>query len=344
MKLRKIISLFLVLILFVGLWFIIKIYRDTFTPNTSFNQKEQYVFIPTNSSYTEVQEILMPYIKNFKTFESLAKQFGYDNQLVEGRFLLKKDMNNYEIFQALKKNLPVKVIFNNQETIEKLSGRLSKQIEADSLLLLNTFTAEKFLKDTGFTKETILSMFLPDTFEFYWNVNPLKVRNMLHKQYIKFWNEQRINKAKTIGLSPVEISILASIVQKESAKEDERPIVAGVYLNRLKKGMLLQADPTVVYAKKIATNFQESIKRVYLKDLKIESPYNTYLNKGLPPGPISMPDKSSLNAVLNYKPHDYIFFCANVDKPGYHAFAKTPKEHSINRDKYIAWLNQNKIQ
>ena len=345
MKFKNFITIVAVILLFIGLGFAIVMYKDTFSSNTAFTETETYVHIPTNSTYAETKIILQKYIKDIDKFEKLAAQFGYDQQVIPGRFLLKKGMNNYDIFQSLRKNIPVKVTFNNQETIEKLAGRLSKQIEPDSITLLKTFTDEEFLKEAGFEKENILAMFLPNTFEFYWNTTALKVRNTLHKEYIKFWNEDRLSKAKALGLTPNEVSILAAIVQKETAKVDERPRVAGAYLNRLNRNMLLQADPTVVYSKKkLSNDFDQVIKRVYLKDLTLNSPYNTYLYKGLPPGMISMPDVSSIDAVLSPEKHEYIYFCASVEKMGYHAFAKTIEEHNQNRQKYIDWLNKNKIE
>ena len=345
MKLRNVMTIMAVVVLFIGLGFAFVMYKNTFSSNTKFNENEVYVHIPTNSTYAEARQILQNYIKNYDKFEALASQFGYDQQVIEGRFLLTKGMNNYDIFQALRKNVPVKVVFNNQETIEKLAGRLAKQIEPDSVTLLKTFTDQEFLKEAGFNRDNVLAMFLPNTFEFYWNTTALKVRNTLHKEYLKFWTPERLAKAKALGLTPNEVSVLAAIVQKETAKEDERPRVAGAYLNRLKKDMLLQADPTVVYSKKLLSgDFDQVIKRVYLKDLVLNSPYNTYLFKGLPPGMISMPDVSSIDAVLNPEKHDYIYFCASVEKIGYHAFAKTIEEHNANRQKYIDWLNTNNIQ
>lgn len=345
MKVRNVMTIMTVVVLFIGLGFAFVMYKNTFSSNTKFKEKEVYVHIPTNSTYAEAKQILQNYIKDYGKFETLASQFGYDQRVIEGRFLLTKGMNNYDIFQALRKNIPVKVTFNNQETIEKLAGRLAKQIEPDSVTLLKTFTDPEFLEEAGFNRENVLAMFLPNTFEFYWNTTAMKVRNTLHKEYLKFWTPERLAKAKALGLTPNEVAVLAAIVQKETAKEDERPRVAGAYLNRLKKDMLLQADPTVVYSKKLLSgNFDQVIKRVYLKDLVLNSPYNTYLFKGLPPGMISMPDVSSIDAVLNPEKHDYIYFCASVEKIGYHAFAKTIEEHNSNRQKYIDWLNTNNIQ
>ena len=164
------------------------------------------------------------------------------------------------------------------------------------------------------------------------------------KEYKRFWNEERIAKSKSLGLNSSQIITLASIVHKETAKVDERPRVAGVYLNRLSKGMLLQADPTVIYAIKLQTgNFDTIIKRVLYKDLELDSPYNTYKYAGLPPGPIAMPDISAIDAVLNPEKHDYYYFVANVEDFGYHKFAKTLTQHNRNKEQYVRWINSQKI-
>lgn len=345
MKLRNIITILAVGILLVGLGYGFYLYTKIFSPNTTFKESKVYVEIPSNSTYQEVTNILKPYIKDFDNFEILANQFGYSEKYIPGRFVFKKDMNSYQIFSTLRKNTPLNVIFNNQETIEKLAGRLSTQIEPDSLTLLQAFTDTDFMSEAGFDKNNILSMFIPNTFEFYWNTTPIKVRNTLHREYIKFWNEERTQKAKKLGLTPIQVSILASIVQKETSKNDEKSKIARVYLNRLNNNILLQADPTVVYAKKLLSkDFDQVIKRVYLNDLNLDSPYNTYKYKGLPPGPISMPDVNTIDAVLNAEPHDYIYFCASVDRIGYHEFAKTIDQHAINRNKYIQWLEKNDIK
>lgn len=345
MNLKKTVSILAVIILFAALGYGVILYKKAFTGNTKFEERDVYVHIPTDSNFEEAKVILSNYIKDMDAFQSIAGQFGYENNVIPGRFLLKKGMGNYELYQALRQNLPLNVTFNNQETIQKLAGRLASQIEPDSVEILKAFTDEKFLKEAGFTKDDVLAMFLPNTFEFYWNTTPLKVRNTLHREYIKFWNEDRIAKAEKLGLTPNQVSILAAIVQKETAKVDERPKVAGAYLNRLNRDMLLQADPTVVYTKKLLSNdFDQVIKRVYLKDLQLDSPYNTYIYKGLPKGMIAMPDVTSIDAVLNPEKHDYIYFCASVENIGYHAFAKTLEEHNQNRQKYVEWLNKNNIQ
>jgi UPF0755 protein len=184
-------------------------------------------------------------------------------------------------------------------------------------------------------------MFLPKTYEVYWNITAEKFRNKMLEEYNRFWTNDRVKKAAALDLSPVQVITVASIVHKESVKKSERPIIAGVYLNRLIQGMPLQADPTVIYALKLRDNdFDQIIKRVLYNDLFINSPYNTYKNIGLPPGPIAMPDVDAIDAVLNAEKHDYIYFCASVEKFGYHVFASTYEQHQVNAKKYADWMNK----
>ncbi|WP_430615381.1 endolytic transglycosylase MltG [Flavobacterium sp. JP2137] len=345
MNLKKAVSVIAVVALLGAMVYAYTMYDKAFSTNIKGIDKETYIYIPSKVSYADVQRIIAPYVVDMDKFEAIAEQFKYSSNIISGKFLWKKGMNSYDMMQALRKNIPVKVTFNNQETIERLVQRLATQIEPDSLSLLETFTDPTFMEENGFTNETVLASFMPNTYEFYWNVSPLKVRNTMHKEYIKFWNEARLEKAKKLDMTPVEVAVLAAIVQKETAKNDEKARVAGAYLNRLRLGMLLQADPTVVFAKKKYTNdFDQVIKRVYLKDLGIPSPYNTYQNVGLPPGLIAMPDISSLEAVLDPEQHDYIYFCASVEKMGYHEFAATLAQHNINRKKYTDWLTRNGIE
>jgi UPF0755 protein len=197
-----------------------------------------------------------------------------------------------------------------------------------------------FLDEIALTDDSALAMYLPNTYEFYWNTSAAEFCKRMYTEYQQFWNEERKAKAAAIGLSPDEVMSLAAIVQKETAMVDERPRVAGLYINRIKRGMLLQADPTVIYAKKrTEDDFDQVIKRVLYRDLEIDSPYNTYKYTGVPPGPISMPDLSSVRAVLNYEDHDYIFMVADVSNPGYHKFAKTLAQHNRNRAAYVRWIN-----
>jgi UPF0755 protein len=320
-------------------------YEKVFSDNTKFNENEFYVYIPTNSTYQDVQKIMSPFVKDMSKFDFVANNRGYSSNVNPGKFLMKKGMSSFDLVSSLRHNVPVKLAFNNQESLSKLVQRLSSQIEPDSLSLTKVFTDSVFMAENGFNKETVLSMFIPNTYEFYWNVTPIKVRDKLAKEYRRFWNEERLAKAKALDLTPVQVATLAAIVHEETAKADERPRVAGVYLNRLKQEMQLQADPTVIYAiKEKSGNFDQVIKRVMYNDLKISSPYNTYLHTGLPPGPIAMPDISAIDAVLNAEKHDYVYFCASVERFGYHEFAKTYEEHQVIAKKYAEWVAQQGYQ
>jgi UPF0755 protein len=322
------------------------LYRDIFASNTNFSDKDVYLFIPSNADYEEVKKVISPYIEDMDRFEKVAEKKDYpQREEKSGRFLLKKGMNSNEIINSLRQNLPVNIAFNNQERLENFAGRIGTQIEADSLSLLNAFTDQKFLDDNGFTKENVLSMFIPNSYEFFWNTSAVKFRNKMLKEYRKFWTAERLEKAKKLNMTPIQVSILASIVHKETVKGDERPKVAGVYLNRLVRGTKLEADPTVIYAVKLQSNdFNQVIKRVLNKDLLTDSPYNTYMYAGLPPGPIAMPDITALDAVLNPEKHNYIYFCASVTRFGYHEFGVTLAEHEANRRKYVAWISSQGIK
>jgi UPF0755 protein len=234
--------------------------------------------------------------------------------------------------------------FNNQDNLKKLAGRISTQIEADSINLYNSFNDASFLAKEGFTKKTALAMYLPNTYEVYWNITPNKLRAKLLVEYRKFWNKTRLAKTKELGLTPIKVITLASIVQKETASIAERPKVARLYLNRLQHKWPLQADPTIIFAIKEKGNTANTvIKRVLTKDLEINSPYNTYKNLGLPPGPIGMPDLSSINSVLNPANHDYFYMCASTFHIGEHEFSKTLAQHNRNAIKYQKWLSKQGI-
>jgi UPF0755 protein len=319
--------------------------RQIFSANTKFAEKELYVYIPTDSKYEDVKKIIAPYVENMERFETVASKRDYPENVKPGRFLFTKGMNSYELVKTLRLNVPVNLAFNNQERLENLAGRVGSQIEADSLSLLTTFRDSVFLKENGFTQENVLAMFIPNTYETYWNTSAEKFRDKMIKEYKNFWNKERVAKAAKQGLTPIEATILASIVHKESVKKDERPRIAGVYLNRLRAQMPLQADPTVIYAiKKKSNDFDQVIKRVFYNDLTMSSPYNTYVNIGLPPGPIAMPDITALEAVLNPEKNNFIYFCASVERFGYHEFAATLEEHNKNAKKYSDWINSQGVK
>jgi UPF0755 protein len=343
---KKIAALFSVVLITVLIIYGYMMYRDIFSDNTKFSEEEVYVYIPTDADYETVKQKVLPYIQDMERFDQVAQKKAYPERSDKsGKFLLKKGMNSNDIINSLRMNVPVNLAFNNQERLENFAGRIGTQIEADSLSLLDAFTDQKFLDENGFTKQNVLSMFVPNSYEFFWNTSAVKFRNKMLKEYHKFWTNERLEKAKKLNLTPIQVSILASIVHKETVKKDERPKVAGVYLNRLVKGMKLEADPTVIYAVKLQSNdFNQVIKRVLNKDLATVSPYNTYMYQGLPPGPIAMPDITALDAVLNPEQHNYIYFCASVTRFGYHEFAVTPAQHEANRQKYVAWISSQGIK
>jgi len=345
LKLKKIIAITSVIVMLGLMVFGYLTYQKIFSANTKFNDKEVFVYIPTDSDYLEVEKIVSPYVENIENFRSVAEKKSYVSNVKAGKFILKKGMNNNDIINSLRQPLETKIAFNNQERLEDFAGRIGSQIEADSTSLMKAFTDKEFLNENGFTEENVLCMFIPNSYDFFWNTSAVKFRDRMAKEYRKFWNDDRKAKAEKLNLTPLQVSALASIVHKETVKTDERPRVAGVYLNRLKTGMKLEADPTVIYAvKKESNDFDRVIKRVLYKDLETVSPYNTYRNFGLPPGPITMPDVTAIDAVLNPENHNYIYFCASVTNFGYHEFAVTPAQHEVNRQKYVAWVNKQGIK
>ncbi len=337
MNRHKIIKVLALVIIF----FVAVIYIKFFTSETHFDKTEMYVEVPTGSNYKDVEKLLSPLVKNMSNFEFIANRRSYPENVKAGRFLLKKGMSAFQLVGAMRRNIPVKLAFNNQERLENLCERLSSQIEPDTTKLLATFRDTLFLQKNGFTKYNVFAMFLPNTYEVYWNISAEKFRSKMLEEYNRFWTKERIEKAAALNLTPVQVIAVASIVHKESVKKSERPTIAGVYLNRLNQGMPLQADPTVIYALKLRDHdFNQVIKRVLYNDLFIKSPYNTYQNIGLPPGPIAMPDVDAIDAVLNAEKHDYVYFCASVEKFGYHVFAATYEQHQVNAKKYADWLNK----
>lgn len=318
------------------------IYQTMFVSNTAFSNDQEYVYITTNSNYRDVREQLKPLLKDIDKFDALAERKKYTTNIKAGKYAIKKGMNNNDIINSIRSNnIPVKLSFNNQESLERLAGRVSMQIEADSLELYKVMSSPEFLKANDFSENTALGMYIPNSYEFFWNTSAEQFRERMLKEYNRFWNTERLAKAKKIGLTPEKVMTMASIVQKETAKVDERKRVAGVYMNRINIGMPLQADPTVIYAiKHKSGDFDQIIKRVLYKDLVLDSPYNTYKYAGLPPGLIAMPDISAIDAVLNYEKHDYFYFVADVKNFGYHKFAKTLSQHNVNRQEYVRWINE----
>jgi len=305
-------------------------------------QKSVAVDIPSGSNWEQLQQKLYQngLIVHRKSFELVAKLMKYPDHIKPGHYLIHEGMNNRQLLTKLRagKQDPVKLVFNNIRTKEDLAGHLAEQLETDSVSLIRLMNDEEVTAKYGFTPSNILTMFIPNTYSVYWNITPEKFLERMHKEYDNFWNDSRKQKLTAIGLSRLETMTLASIVEKETNRNDEKPDIAGVYINRLKQGWLLQADPTLVFA---LGDF--SIKRVLNVYKKINSPYNTYMYLGLPPGPICMPSISSIDAVLNYRQHKYMYFCAREDFSGYHNFAVTQQEHELNAKRYQEALDQQGI-
>lgn len=341
-KKRKI----LVIILLVGSTllssFAFYSYQVVYTANLQIDKEDTYFYIPDGSDFKYVQNSLYDekIVNDLVAFSFLAKIMDYDVAVKPGRYKIKKDMNNLEAIRMLRAGdqSPTTVAFTSAKKLDQLSAQITKNIQITQsefdALILDTATMESY----GFKPETFISMFVPNTYEVYWTVKPKELLDRLKKEHDKFWTPERIKKAENLSFSKEEVSTLASIVQSETSKNDEKPVVAGLYLNRLRRGMKLEADPTLIFALNDFT-----IKRVLAKDKNVESPYNTYKYVGLPPGPIRMPNIASLDAVLNYESHDFIFMCAKEDFSGYHNFAKTYKQHRINARKYQRALNKEKV-
>ena len=312
-KRTKVILVVLAVILMVAILAGSWAYNRVMKPNViTPDQKEFSLFIPTGADFDQVKDSLYAnhLIKDPSSFEWVAQRKDYAHHVKPGRYVLKDGMSNNQLTNMLRGGLqtPVKVTFNNMRDVRMLAGRIGAQIEADSAAIVAYLEDAGNLSRLGFNLQTIPAMFLPNTYEFYWNTDAEKFVEKMKGEYDKYWNAERLDKAKAKGLSPVQVSILASIVDKETNKTDEMARIAGVYLNRLRSGWLLQADPTLVFA---VGDFE--LKRVLNIHKEVESPYNTYKYAGLPPGPICIPSLQAINAVLNAEKHDYYYFCARED-------------------------------
>jgi UPF0755 protein len=340
---RKIFIWLIVLLIIVAAGAGYYLYKIIFDPNVWTPKGEIVsITIPTGSSFEDVKQILYQngLIIHRKNFEWLAQKKNYPNTVKPGLYQFKNGMNNNELIDLLRsgEQSPVNVTFNNIRDIYQLAGVIDRQIEADSISIVNLLTDSVFISRMGLNRSTVSTIFIPNTYEFYWNTSAKKFVSRMHEEYQKFWSGERSNKAGLMDLRIDEVITLASIVEKETNKNDERAMIAGVYYNRLESEWRLQADPTLVYA---LGDF--NITRVLNEHKKIDSPYNTYAHLGLPPGPICIPSIASIDAVLNFKKSDYMFFCARDDLSGYHVFAKTNRGHSQNAKKYREALNSRKI-
>jgi len=339
---RKLLIILLLLVLIVGV-ISIYFYKAILSPNISLKgqQNKLLIHVPSESNYSDLKKILSDnnILNDENSFDMVAKMMNFSN-VRPGQYTILNNWSNRELISVLRsgKQTPINLAFNNIRTIEDLAGFFSHKLEPDSLTILNYFLSDKVLEQNDKSKEDIMTLFIPNTYQFYWNYSPQKLLDRMVDEHDQFYNNDREKRLKELNLSPSQVYTLASIVQKETLVSSEKPRVAGVYINRLKRGQLLQADPTVVFA---SGNF--GLRRVLNKHLTIDSPYNTYKYEGLPPGPIAMPDISTIDAVLNYEKHSYLYFCASPDNSGKHVFAKTLVQHNRNADNYRSYLNKRKI-
>ena len=321
------------------------LYNKVFKTNVRFGDgvEERYIFIDSDDDFSDVVEILTSYslLLDVNSFKWVAEKKNYIKNVKPGKYFINKDINNNDLINLLRsgRQSPVKVTFSNVRSLEVVSSKLSAYLEADSSDIYQAFVDSEFLSDSKFNISNVISVFIPNTYEFYWNTSAVQLRKRILKEYNSFWNKERIKQASIMDLTLTEVSTLASIVEKEqNIKKDERPAIAGLYLNRLNKNMKLESDPTLIFALK-----DFNINRVLNKDKKVDSPYNTYKYKVLPPGPICIPSINAIDAVLNAEKHDYIFMCAKEDFSGYHNFAKTYTKHLKNARKYQRVLNKRRI-
>ncbi len=332
MKFNKRLIFFLVLSI-LGISFTFYAYQVVYTPNILVGKENRLFIIEEGDSFKDVQQEFHEknYVQDLLSFSFLARLMDYDEQVKPGHYLLRKDMSNLQAIRLLKSGAqePVRITFNNVRLILELAEKITKNLAMTPEEFQAAVVQFAMTNKDGLTKDNVLVMFIPNTYEVYYNVSPESLVKKMYKEYENFWNEDRKAKAKKIGLSPVEVSVLASIVQAESVREDEAPTIAGLYLNRLKAGIPLQADPTLVFA---VGDF--ALKRILNIHKEIDSPYNTYRFRGLPPGPINMPEMNSLEAVLNYVPSDYIYMCAKEDFSGRHNFTSNYQEHMNNAIRY----------
>jgi UPF0755 protein len=315
-------------VLVVG-WQAFRIYGYFFRANV---QKDYILYVKKENTLQMVYDTLESnqVLKKLVAFYWVAKIKKCPDSFKPGRYHLKKGLNTNALVNILRAGLqePVQVTFNNIRTKEELASHICSYLDVDSVSIIGLFNPET-VKEFGFTPETFPAMFIPNTYEFYWTTTARQFADRMKQEFDRFWNTDRLNKARSIGLTPVQAATLASIVQEETNIPDEKAKVAGVYINRLNRGMPLQADPTVKFAVGDVT-----LRRILNKYLDTDSPYNTYRYPGLPPGPITFPEISSLDAVLNYEKHNYLYFCARPDFSGYNNYARTNAEHERNAALY----------
>ncbi|MDR1601593.1 MAG: endolytic transglycosylase MltG [Tannerella sp.] len=305
-------------------------------------EKTYYIYVYPDRNFDRLCRELedSAHCRRILSFIKIAEYLKYPDNMKTGRYAVTPGMSNIDLLKTLRRGTqePVRITFNNIRTVEDLAERLSAQLMVSSEDLMALLGDPDYCSSMGFTRQTVPSMFIPNTYEIYWNVSAENLLQRMMREYAAFWTDTRMLQAQKIGLSPLQVSILASIVEEESAAADEYPIIAGLYINRLHRGMPLQADPTVKFALGDVT-----LQRILNEHLTVDSPYNTYLHTGLPPGPLRIPSITGLEAVLNYRKHNFLYMCAKEDFSGRHSFAATLAEHNRNADRYRSELNRKGI-
>lgn len=315
-------------------------YQLFFTPNILVEKNEKgVVYIPEGATINQVLDSLQKfdYVEEVIPFMFISKLLKYNENIKAGKYLLEPNMTNLDAVRLLRSGnqIPVNVTFNNVRLKQELSEKLCVNVSANPVEFDSLVNSPAFCEELGFDTTTITTMFIPNTYQVFWNTNAEQLLRRMKKEYDRFWNEDRVALAETLDMTPIQVSILASVVEGETKLNAEKPTVAGLYINRLNRGMLLGADPTVVFA---VGDF--TLRRVLNKHLEFDSPYNTYKYSGLPPGPINVPEISSIDATLNYERHKYLYMCAKEDFSGYHAFARTLSEHNRNANRYRRALSK----
>ncbi|MDA0193881.1 MAG: endolytic transglycosylase MltG [Bacteroidetes bacterium] len=342
MTVKNIVAAFMIVFTVLLSSFAYYAYQVYNTPNILVDREDAYFAIPSGSSFRDVQVLLYDggYVQDAVSFGLLSRLKDYDKLVKPGLYLLKADMSNNDAINLLRsgQQTPTRITFNGIRKLEELPEKITSGIELTPMQFEKLLFDKDRMISYGFDSLNYISMFLPNTYEVYWTITADELLKRMHEEYKRFWNESRRGKAESMGLSTQEVSTLASIVQSETAKLDEADRITGVYLNRLKRGMALQADPTLIFALNDFT-----IRRVLNTDKTIKSPYNTYINKGLPPGPIRIPDGRYIDAALNFEDHNFIYFCAKEDFSGYHAYATNLSDHMVNARRFQKAMNQSKI-
>jgi UPF0755 protein len=342
MRNRKILALFLIVFTVMLSSFTFYGYQLIYTPNVNVDNDQEIIFtIDKGMDFKELQDKLYTtrVVNDLVAFSFMAKLMGYHKNIQPGHYTIKPNMTNLEAIRYLRIGNPiVEVTFQNLRRIDDVSAVFAEYLLVDSATLSQYFDREEVQVKYGLNRENLIGLFMPDSYEFFYKATPEQILDKMKANYDAYWTEERLQKAKNLNLTPAEVTTLASIVKGETSKLDEAPRIAGAYLNRLRIGMRLQADPTLIFAKE-----DYNIRRVRKGDREVDSPYNTYKYGGLPPGPINMPEKAYLNAVLNAESHQYIYFCAKADFSGYHAFAKDFDTHLLNARAFQRALNQRGI-